>query len=96
MDIRDPNLPVTLTCFRALQAEVAKLDAEISTLRARLNAGHTDARWQPKRFSEVDQGETFKTFPLGVELRKCHNGYRAPGGGYVALDPGLTVLVPEK
>ena len=27
MNIRDPNLPVNLTAFRALQAEVARLDA---------------------------------------------------------------------
>ena len=96
MDIRDPNLSVNLTAFRALQAEVAKLDAEISTLRARLNAGHAAGQWRPKRFSKVAVGETFKTFLLGAELRKCHNGYRIPGGGCATLDPDLTVLVPEK
>ena len=37
MDIRDPNLSVNLTAFRALQAEVARLDALAAALRSEID-----------------------------------------------------------
>lgn len=45
MNIRDPNLPFNLTSFRALQEEIARLDAALATERDPLTDERAVALW---------------------------------------------------